>query len=235
MDIIKICILSLTSIFILFVLTKLMGNREMGQLSMFDYVVSITIGSIAAEMATSLENNFMEPLTAMVIYAIVTILISIINSHSLKARRFIAGKTLILLDKGKLYRANFKKSRLDINEFLMECRSHGYFDISEIETAILEPNGKISFLPKTEKKPASAEAMDLKVQQEGIPLNVILDGYVIEENLKHAGHDLEWLQKQMKKQHITSAKEIFLATCDKQDNLSIYTKINRKNTHDRFA
>lgn len=235
MDIIKICVLSLTSIFILFVLTKLMGNREMGQLSMFDYVVSITIGSIAAEMATSLENNFIEPLTAMVIYAIVTILISIINSHSLKVRRFIAGKTLVLLDKGKLYRANFKKSRLDINEFLMECRSHGYFDISEIETTILEPNGKISFLPKTEKKPVSAEDMNLKVQQEGIPINVILDGCVIKENLKHTGHDLEWLQKQMRKQNILNVKDVFLATYDKNDNLSIYTKINRKNAHDRFA
>lgn len=122
MNIIKIISLSLGSLVILFLLTKLMGNREISQLTMFDYIVGITIGSIAAEMSTSLENNFIEPVVAMLIYGIVSFSISFFTCKSLNMRRFFTGKAKILLDNGKLYRKNFKSAKLDINEFLMECR-----------------------------------------------------------------------------------------------------------------
>ena len=151
MNIIKIISLSLGSLVILFLLTKLMGNREISQLTMFDYIVGITIGSIAAEMSTSLENNFIEPVVAMLIYGIVSFSISFFTCKSLNMRRFFTGKAKILLDNGKLYRKNFKSAKLDINEFLMECRINGYFNLSDIQTAILEPNGRISFLPKALK------------------------------------------------------------------------------------
>lgn len=98
----------------------------MSQMSMFDYINGITIGSIAAEMATSLEENFVQPLTAMIVYALAA----------------------ILLNHGELYRENLKKAKIDVNKFLVQCRVNGYFDVSKLETAILEGNGKISFLPK---------------------------------------------------------------------------------------
>ena len=120
MDYLKILGLSSLSIFVLFILTKLMGNREMTQLSMFDYAVSITIGSIAAEMATALETDFMQPLIAMVVYAIITIIISYIANKSLVARRIINGKSVILFNNGKLYRENLNKAKLDLSEFLTQ-------------------------------------------------------------------------------------------------------------------
>lgn len=152
MDLLKIVFLSLGSIIVLFILTKLMGNREMSQLSMFDYVVSITIGSIAAEMSTSLENNFLEPVIAMVVYGIVATAISYFTCKSIKIRRIVSGRGKILYDNGKLYRKNLIKSKLDLNEFLMQCRINGYFNLTNIQTAILEPNGRISFLPVSRKK-----------------------------------------------------------------------------------
>ena len=152
MDLLKIVFLSLGSIIVLFILAKLMGNREMSQLSMFDYVVSITIGSIAAEMSTSLENNFLEPFIAMVVYGIVATAISYFTCKSIKIRRIVSGRGKILYDNGKLYRKNLIKSKLDLNEFLMQCRINGYFNLANIQTAILEPNGRISFLPVSRKK-----------------------------------------------------------------------------------
>ncbi len=152
MDLLKIVFLSLGSIIVLFILTKLMGNREMSQLSMFDYVVSITIGSIAAEMSTSLENNFLEPVIAMVVYGIVATAISYFTCKSIKIRRIVSGRGKILYDNGKLYRKNLIKSKLDLNEFLMQCRINGYFNLADIQTAILEPNGRISFLPVSREK-----------------------------------------------------------------------------------
>lgn len=126
-DIFKIIVLSVVSEIVLFILTKLMGNKEMSQLSMFDYIIGITIGSIAAEMSTALESDYMQPLVAMIVYAIVAIIISILCNKSLKARRFIYGNSLILLNNGKLYRKNFKTAKLDLNEFLVQCRSNRLF------------------------------------------------------------------------------------------------------------
>lgn len=234
MDIIKIISLSLGSLVILFVLTKIMGNREMSQLTMFDYIVSITIGSIAAEMSTSLENNFVEPAVAMLIYGIVSFSISFFTCKSLNMRRFFAGKAKILLDNGKLYRKNFKSAKLDLNEFLMECRINGYFNLSDIQTAILEPNGKISFLAKSLKRPATPEDLNLSPQQENIVINVILDGVLLKENLDKTGNNINWLENNLKQQGINDIKKVFLATCDNQNNLSVYVKWDKKNKHDFF-
>lgn len=123
MDLIKIVALSLGSVIFLFILTKLMENKEMSQLSMFDYIIGITIGSIAAEMSTALENDFMQPLVAMAVYAVVSIIISLLSYKSMKIRRIVSGNSLILLDNGEIYRDNLKKAKLDINEFLMQYRT----------------------------------------------------------------------------------------------------------------
>lgn len=151
MLILKIIALSTGSIVVLFILTKIMGQREMSQLSIFDYIISITIGSIAAEMATSLEDNFVEPLVAMIVYAVVTLIIGVLNTRFVKLRPIFSGRTLILYDNGTLFKENFKKSKIDLNEFLVQCRTSGYFNLSDIKTALLEENGKISFLPMSEK------------------------------------------------------------------------------------
>lgn len=234
MDTIKIISLSFGSLIILFILTKLMGNREMSQLTMFDYIVSITIGSIAAEMATSLENNFMEPVVAMIVYGLVTLFISYITCKSLNIRRFFNGKAKILLDNGKLYRKNFKSAKIDLNDFLMECRINGYFNLSDIQTAILEPNGRVSFLPKSLKRPATPEDLNLSPNEENIVINVIIDGVLLKENLAKTGNNINWLENNLKKQGINNMKKVFLATCDNQNNLSVYVKLDKKNKHDFF-
>lgn len=234
MDFLKISILSLTSLIVLFILTKLMGNKEMSQLSMFDYIIGITIGSIAAEMSTALEDEFWQPLLAMFIYAMFSIIISFVSSKSLKVRRIVTGTTLILLDNGKLYYKNFKKAKLDLDEFLMICRVGGYFNLNDIQTALLESNGKISFLPKAEKRPTITSDFDLKPIQDRITINVILDQKILYENLEYTGNDYVWLQNELTKQGIKDIKDVFLATCDSENKLSVYTKDMLNNSHDFF-
>ena len=104
MEVLKIIGLSLGSITILFTLTKIMGQREMSQLSIFDYFITITIGSIAAELSTSLEDNFIQPVIAMIIYALVTLTVSFLNTKYVKLRPFLSGRTLILYDNGTLFK-----------------------------------------------------------------------------------------------------------------------------------
>lgn len=120
-EILYVIALSLGSIITVFILTKLMGYRQMSQMSMFDYINGITIGSIAAEMATSLEENYIQPLIAMVVYALAALLLSWISSKSVKARSVIEGAPLVLMNHGELYYENLKKSKIDVTEFLVQC------------------------------------------------------------------------------------------------------------------
>lgn len=226
MEYLKIIFLSLGSIIALFFLTKLMGQKELSQLSIFDYVIGITIGSIAAEMATSLENNFMQPLIAMIVYALVTILISIINNKFVKLRPFFSGTTLILYDNGTLFKKNFKKAKIDLNEFLVQCRTSGYFNLSDIKTAILEENGKISFLPISDKRPVNANDLNIKPEDDTVITNIIIDGKIMEENLKELGFDEIWLYDKLQKQGITKIDNIFLATYDGKENVAAYMTNN---------
>lgn len=234
MELINIVFTSLGSLLVLFLLTKIMGYRQMSQLSMFDYINGITIGSIAAEMATSLEDDFLKPLVAMIIYGIVAVLISLLTSKSIKFRRIVSGKSLILYDNNKLFYNNLKKAKMDIDEFLIQCRNNGYFNLSDIQTAILESNGKVSFLPVSYKRPINPQDMNLSPEKENILINVILDGKILKENLKETGNDEIWLKKQLKIQNNIKLVDVFLATCDSNNNLQVFKKELDKTNNDKF-
>lgn len=228
MEIIKIIALSLGSMIILFILTKIMGQREMSQLSIFDYITTITIGSIAAEMATSLESNFIQPAVAMIVYALVTLIMSFLNIKFVKLRPVLSGKTLILYDNGTLFKENFKKAKIDLNEFLVQCRTSGFFNLSDIKTALLEENGKISFLPYADRRPANPSDFNIKPKEDNLVTNLILDGEIMQNNLKELGFDTLWLNEMLQKQGIIKTDNIFLATYDGDGNLSVYLTNNMR-------
>ena len=224
MELLNIVLTSIGSVVVLFILTKLMGKRQLSQLSMFDYINGITIGSIAAEMATSLEDDFLKPLLAMVIYALFSILISYVSCKSIVLRKFLSGEPLVLMKNGKIYENNLKKAKLDIDEFLVQCRNSGYFDVSNIEEALLEPNGKISFLPISKQRPVTPQDLNLSVPKDAFVINVIVDGNIMKENLKYTGNEEKWLKKQLDKQGISRVEDVFLATWDYYNNFKAYLK-----------
>lgn len=231
-EILYIIALSIGSFLAILILTKLMGYREMSQLSMFDYINSITIGSIAAEMATSLEENFMEPLVALIVYSLATIFFALLTSKSIKMRRCIEGRPLILMSNGELYRDNLKKAKIDIGEFLTQCRVNGYFDVSKLETVVLEGNGKMSFLLKVSDRPVTPSDMGLSPEQDYLVANVILDGVILEKNLHHTGNDEKWLRNQIKRQGADRIEDILLATCDSNNQITVFMKNSRKQVDD---
>ena len=232
MSILNIIALSLGSLIALFILTKLMGYRQVSEMSMFDYINGITIGSIAAEMATSLEKDWWLPLTAMIIYALAAILLSYISVKSIAARRIISGKPLILMDHDTVYEKNLLKGKIDLSEMLLQCRVNGYFNLSDLQTILLEPNGRMSFLPKSDKRPVTPKDMSLVPEQDFLVANVIIDGHIIKKNLQHAGKDIQWLNKQMHAQNISNLREVLLATCDMHNHVTFYQKTHQKMTSD---
>lgn len=221
MEIIKVLLTSLLSVSALFAVAKIMGHKQMSQLDFFDYISGITIGSIAAELATELEEP-LKPLIAIAVYGAAAILLSKITSLFPKTRKYINGTPTILMNNGKLYRENLKKAKLDLSEFMVMCRQQGYFNLSDIQTAVFEFNGKLSILPVSKKRPANPEDLNLSPAPEFIHTEVIMDGRILDENLKRMGLDDKWLLKQLNAQGYKKAEEVFLALCDENNQLTVF-------------
>lgn len=234
MDVLKICGTATASVIVLFLLTKLMGQKQISQLSLFDYINGITIGSIAAEMATALEQDFWLPMTAMVIYTLFSLLIAVLERKSIKLNKFFVGNPNILLENGVLYEKNLRRAHLSVTEFLSQCRIGGFFNLSDIQCAILEPNGSISFLPKGDMRPVTPADMQIAAAPSTLLPNVIVDGEIFCANLRALGLNEAWLLKQLEKQGVSSPADVFLATVDAQKQLSVYKKVAENDAREPF-
>lgn len=200
MIILKAVITSILSMILLFLMTKLTGDKQMSQMSAFDYIVGITIGSSAAEMAIG-GDVFLPAAVATFIYGFFAFLISVICNKSLKARKFLNGEPVILFQNGVFYKKNMAKVRMDMGEFLTQCRTNGYFSLKGISAVVMEQNGKMSFLYSEKNGWASLNA------------NLIVDGEILRDNLKKLGKSDWWLMKEIDKRKM-KVSEIMLATVD---------------------
>lgn len=221
MEIIKVILTSFASVISLYIIAKIMGHKQISQLDFFDYITGITIGSIAAELATELEKPW-KPLVAMVIYGVAAVALSFLTSKLPRIRKYINGTPTIIMNGGKIYRENLKKAKLDLSEFLMMCRQEGYFNLKDIQTAIFEYNGRLTVLPVSTKRPMNPLDMNIVPEVETINTEVIMDGRILDGNLKRMGLDKNWLKGELKQQGINSEKQVFLAVCDNNNQLTVY-------------
>lgn len=214
---------SILSLVTLFLVTKLIGKKQVSQLSLFDYVIGISIGNFAAEMTINLESHYLHGTIAVIIFGLVAYIISILTMKSIKLRRFFMGEPTILIENGIIQEKGLKKEKTDINDLLEQCRGQGYFDISTIDYAIMEANGKLSILTKSPYSTVTAKDMNLKKEKSCIPANVIIDGNIMEENLSAKEKNRHWLEKQLKKEN-KKLQDILLATLDDKDKLTFFYK-----------
>ena len=196
----KILLTSGLSIAVLFVLCRLNGQRTVAQMTVFDYLNGITIGSIAAELATELE-SWQEPLLAMVLYGLITAGINKLNCKSLAARRVLNGRPVVVPENGRIDAHALSRANIDLNEFLIQCRSAGYFDLNQL-------------LPSETSRPVSPKDLGLTPPQESVWYPLIVDGKLLQENLRAIGCEEKWLQAQLRKFSLHSTAETFLAVSD---------------------
>ena len=201
---------ALLSVAALFIITKIMGHKQVAQFDFFDYVSGITIGSIGAELATELEEP-QKPLIALAIYGVISLILNLICQRLPKTRKYLNGAPTILMDNGIIYRKNFKKAKLDLSEFMMMCRERGFFDLDRIQTAVFEYNGKLSILPKSQSEPLTPKDISLSPPKTALGVELIMDGRIMGENLSRMGRDAKWLRKCLKKQGYPSEKSVQLA------------------------
>ncbi len=221
MEVLDTVFRSLVSLLTLFLITKMLGKKQVSQLSLFDYVIGISIGNFAAEMTINVESQYMNGIVAVIMFGLVAYLVSIWTMKSIHIRRFFMGVPTLLIQNGKLMEKNLKKVKFDINDLLEECRSNGYFDINEIAYAIMEANGTLSILPKGEYKPLTVQDMNLKPSKQGLCANVIIDGKIMYENLDNIHKTEKWLLKELKIKG-KKLEDILLATVDINDKLNTY-------------
>ncbi len=221
-DIVETFFRALGSIAFLFLLTKLMGAKQISQLTFFDYIIGISIGSIVGILAIDRETHFSHPLVTMAVYAVADYLIGIITRKSILARRFFNGTSKILVYDGKIIRDNMRSTHYDINELLAVCRTKGYFNIADIKYAILETSGDISLLPKSDRRPINPADMQIYPEQEGLVANLVIDGKIMRKNLAGIGRDEPWLRQKLAEQHYKEVSDVLLATCDNTGAVSVY-------------
>ena len=223
MDFFNIIILGMVSFIVLFILSKIMGYRAISELSFFDYVVGITIGSIAAEMSTNIDMEWWKGVTAMAVYAILDLVFSFLSQKSSAARQIITGNPIILIYKGKIYKKNLRKARIELNDLITSARMAGYFNIADIDYAIMETTGKISFMPVPLKRPLNPKDFNFAPQSEGLTVNVIMDGKIMEDDLADAKIDKNDLIRRVKQQD-KEVKNVFLGVMDSNGVLTLFDK-----------
>lgn len=220
----NICFRTILVLVILFFITKMMGKKQISELNFFDYVVGITIGSIAADISLDIEKNMIAGIAALFIYGFISYIISFVSIKSILARRFFIGVPTVLVEKGKIIESGLKKSKIDVNDLLMVARENGYFNLDEIDYALMEVNGNISFLPKEKEKPVTKKDMKIKCSNEGLTVNAIIDGKYMVNNMKAINKDKEWLDHELKVNGYDNYDNILLATIDNNYKVTIYEK-----------
>jgi len=219
-DVVMRCLVSLV---VLFLVTKMIGKKQVSQFSVFDYVIGISIGNFAAEMALNLDSKYMHGIISVVIFGLVAYLVSVLSMKSLKLRKFFIGDPTMLIQDGRILYENLRKTKFDINDLLEECRINGYFDISEVDYALMEANGEISFLAKPDYQQPTNKDLKVKKKKTGLCANLIVDGQIIDNSLKIMHKDIDWLMHELKVKGF-KLDDVLLATLDLDENFLVYGK-----------
>lgn len=184
---------------IVLVVMRLMGKREIGQLQPFELAISIMIADLASipmtEIGIPISNGIIPILGLLVMH----LLISLLNMKSIKFREIMCGKPTIFIYRGKIDEQALKKERFTINELEERLRGNNIFNIGDVEYAILETSGQVTVIPKPEKRGTIPEDFNIQPDYEGIPYDLVIDGIVMNDNLKKIGKDYKWLEKEVGK------------------------------------
>ncbi|WP_425542089.1 YetF domain-containing protein [Paenibacillus motobuensis] len=205
---------------VLLTLARLLGEKQIGHLTFFDYVTGITIGSIAAEIVVRRDTPFFNGIISLIWWAILAILISYLSLKSSKARIMMDGQPKIIIKQGKIMRETLKSTRLNLDDLCMMLREKDVFSIQDVHYAILEPDGKISVLRKEFKQPVTKGDLNIPTPNfTYLPAEIISDGKIIKKNLKELNLDENWLQQELNKKGIHSAEEVFYAEVQSDGSL----------------
>lgn len=212
---------AIISFFSLLIFARILGKEQISQLTFFDYILGITIGSIASELTVDLSSRAWPHWVGLLTWAALAYLMEVITLKSRYLAKYIEGEPTIVIMNGKIMENVLRKMKFRVTDILELLRNQGVFNLNEVDYAIIESNGKLSVLKKPEYLPLTPKDMNIPVKATGISTELIYDGVIVEQNLRQMNKDVKWLKDQLKKHGIKDVSEVFLATLNDAGDLYI--------------
>lgn len=219
-DSFDIVVRSIVFVVILFLITKILGKKQISELSFFEYVTGISIGSIGAEVAVGLERSFLHGIIAILVFAAIPFFSGLLSLKSKAFRNFVEGKATVFIKNGKIMEDNLKKERYTTDELLELLRKKDVFQLADVEFAVLEATGDLSVMLKKDKQPLTPKDISLNVASIKEPQTVIMDGEIMDEPLGTIGFSRSWLHTELKKLDIT-LENVFLGQINSYGELMV--------------
>lgn len=223
-EIIQTGLKTIVSYFLLLILTRMMGRKMVAQVTFFDFVVAIIIGSVVANIAVNQNMPIVSGFTVLIVLSILTISIQLVLLKSIKLRKIIDFSSIVVIANGKIILENLRTSRLRLDNLLMLLREKDAFSIDDVEYAILETDGKLSVLKKSQKQPVTPSDLNITTTYIGLTKDIIMDGKVMKKNLEDANLDMDWLMKKLRTQNYYNVEDVFYAGLDTSGNLYISSR-----------
>lgn len=206
---------------------RIMGKRQVGELQPFELVVTIMIAELASVPMENTGTPLLNGIVPILALLLAEVFISYITLKSERARTIVCGSPSIVIQNGKIVQRELARLRYNVNDLLEQLREKNIVNVSDVEFAILETNGQLSVIPKPQKRPVTAEDLNLSTRYEGLPYTLIMDGHIQHKNLAKAGVDINWLLQQLEIRGL-KPKDVFFAYLDSQRNLQIEEKEKRR-------
>ncbi len=220
----KILFNCVTIYLFLILFMRIMGKRQLGELEPSELIVTILISEVAATPIGSPDKPLWYGLLPVSVLFILELIFSLLMTHSVKFRGFLAGKPTLLIVHGRIDQAQMHKNRFTPDELAEALRNQGVLDLNTVEYAILETDGALNVILYPQNQPVTAGQMGIDTEDTGYPLIVINNGRVMEENLRILGRDMNWLEKQLKAQKLSSPKDVYMMTVDMQGGIFLSPK-----------
>lgn len=210
--------------FAILLLARIIGKKQISQLTFFHYATGITFGSIAAEISAQAETPFLDGLVSLIWWTVLTIFVTFLTFKSKKARVLFDDRPMIIIQSGVILNDNLEKARLHMDEVTMLLREQSIFSLDEVHHAIFETNGELTVLKKPLMREATKEDVKIALSApQYMPTELISDGKIIIKNLNELNLTEEWLQKKLSKKNIDSVKDVYFAQI--LENGSLYISI----------
>jgi uncharacterized membrane protein YcaP (DUF421 family) len=208
---------------------RLMGKKQIGELEPFELVIALMISELATFPMTDTRIPLLHSIIPIITLLFLQVGTSYIELKSEKARKILTGTPSILIRNGKIDISELRSQRFNINDLLEELRLKGYFNISDIQYAILETSGELSIMPVTQQSTVTKADLKMKTAQESLPIPLIMDGNINYKNLKLLGKDEPWLNSKLKQNNISCAKDVFIGTLDSKSKFYYQLKEGKEN------
>lgn len=216
-----VAIRSIIGFFSLLIFARILGKQQISQLTFFDYVLGITIGSIAASLTTDLSSRAWPHWIGLITWAVLGFIMEFIAMKWRYIGKFIDGEPTIIIMNGKILENSLRKVKYRVSDIMELLRNKDVFNLNEVEFAIIEPNGQLSVLKKSDDQPVTRKDLSLSSQPSDISTEIIYDGMIFDENLKTFNLDRKWLMQELVKKNIKDISEVFLFTLDHNNNIYI--------------